>query len=1183
MIKKESINQVDLIKFFDNEKDGLRELEFILSGNLYTNNGIKKEKIEDLRYICHNFKLYHKLRDDLSAKKIFKLLKQKVGEGLSVRVYSFEKSLEESIAKPYYLDPTSNKIYDNKISKSLEVFSFYDEDNPLVKFTQGLRQIAKENAKDIAKIDLRLDDLNEMAAYLLFDEKEKNQDKLEKIQKLNEKFYKELNKFKEALKDYIVKVKECEYYDKQIKAKIIKTLNLFFDEMKDNIKELVKEGNNLILKEILKFFIALVDLSDLKTMFSKLTILPIFLDLINTANSIKHFKDNQIKYAYLLPLYKLLNQKMAMYLTLAQRMFCSHFFIINKTNIIDLSGIDLFKNNKAILDKGLGFVALINDLSAFVNFLENNDINLNQTYKNNCIANTAQTNSAALLDKYLSHQLHKSILLNYIEYPSFASSYLAEILQNKNNNALYKTNNALPSNPNELNYLVISNAPTYENAGLESEIMQHFLGYKIKRLGQNKKIASSYASKIDYSNYCIDRQGTKLCVVRLSPFVCIKTSQYNEIYELAKSYEDENFALYYPQEKYKAEQMIAYIASFFKQAKELKEIINSGKDFFEQYLKNMQIFLEAIHKNKIPKNTKYYYCLSEILLIALSFYLIQRELKNYGKDYEVQIINKDSFFPTINTTSYQVLSFEDIKINFIAQNAYIKLSDGLSKRIFLNKALKESLDEKLDDECCIFLDLLMAKNTQDKEELEYDLEEDLSIDKEFMQYIEYKADLIQEEETLEKAFKKEFPNFKLTQYDLLEKAFESFISSLFPFVDYLNIDDLELSKRLLKNVLEQKPLKKILKEELGLAYLALLLKNTKPLQTVTKHSFFIKQSFKMMLRAEKYALMYEKLSEIKIELTVTKNISKINRFKRFSKNYLRAYTNRAYKQALQDLGKGIVLNFIDEYFYTSFERLEAQYKKISFEHFLYKYDEPYAVKQKNFITYPLKIQSNFMCFDFNEMFYGGKLCTGGLRYFLGFSYIFHLRNFKDDLIKRIIYFIALDHHRHEDSLENYINELKAPSKQIGKVKCDELYKEFIPNKEPKYYKISKDGISSNNPQESATMQYELYKLYKKREKIKNSQGKKVPSAIDAYNEALDILQDLYDKILHTKNHKDDNKMRRLLECLELIGQNNIWAMYIEENDEKEARNNLDEDKKRPPYFIGRLATTIIRDGGLWIG
>lgn len=131
------------------------------------------------------------------------------------------------------------------------------------------------------------------------------------------------------------------------------------------------------------------------------------------------------------------------------------------------------------------------------------------------------------------------------------------------------------------------------------------------------------------------------------------------------------------------------------------------------------------------------------------------------------------------------------------------------------------------------------------------------------------------------------------------------------------------------------------------------------------------------------------------------------------------------------------------------------------------------------------------------------------------------------------------------------------------------------------------------------MESDLYKEFRALEE----DNKK--SAIDAYNEALAILADYKDyfftntpkkndqgKILSYKD--DKNKARRLLQCLNTIGQNNIRALYVGVNEREntnnaptthlaEATNSKDKNNKKRPKFIGRLATTIIIEDGLWLG
>ena len=100
---------------------------------------------------------------------------------------------------------------------------------------------------------------------------------------------------------------------------------------------------------------------------------------------------------------------------------------------------------------------------------------------------------------------------------------------------------------------------------------------------------------------------------------------------------------------------------------------------------------------------------------------------------------------------------------------------------------------------------------------------------------------------------------------------------------------------------------------------------------------------------------------------------------------------------------------------------------------------------------------------------------------------------------------------------------------------------------------------------------DLYRKFKAAEKEDDV------SAIDAYNEALEILAEYREYYFtNTRNgKKDTNKARRLVECLNIIGQNNIRALYVGTS---EGSRNM-----KRPKFIGRLATTIIIEDGLWLG
>ncbi|EQA8257189.1 hypothetical protein ACX9BX_001869, partial [Campylobacter jejuni] len=76
--------------------------------------------------------------------------------------------------------------------------------------------------------------------------------------------------------------------------------------------------------------------------------------------------------------------------------------------------------------------------------------------------------------------------------------------------------------------------------------------------------------------------------------------------------------------------------------------------------------------------------------------------------------------------------------------------------------------------------------------------------------------------------------------------------------------------------------------------------------------------------------------------------------------------------------------------------------------------------------------------------------------------------------------------------------------------------------------------------------------------------------------------------------EDRQKARRLMENLEAIGQHNLEVMYKGMGDKKikneikmkEDNENNDNANKSQDYsnkFIGRLATTIIMEDGLYMG
>ena len=119
-----------------------------------------------------------------------------------------------------------------------------------------------------------------------------------------------------------------------------------------------------------------------------------------------------------------------------------------------------------------------------------------------------------------------------------------------------------------------------------------------------------------------------------------------------------------------------------------------------------------------------------------------------------------------------------------------------------------------------------------------------------------------------------------------------------------------------------------------------------------------------------------------------------------------------------------------------------------------------------------------------------------------------------------------------------------------------------------------------------TQRREIYEIYKEAQTRGKSMAN-MESAIDSYNEAMEIFQDFKEGNFNTdttsSESKVDNKARRLLQALDVIGKNNIKGIYVGCKDNY-TKGELDISKAvLPPRLVGRLATTIIMEDGLFIG
>ncbi|EAI1082031.1 hypothetical protein E1O38_09010, partial [Campylobacter coli] len=321
--------------------------------------------------------------------------------------------------------------------------------------------------------------------------------------------------------------------------------------------------------------------------------------------------------------------------------------------------------------------------------------------------------------------LKKAINLNisklnhffYAEYPDLNSSMLVEMILDKKNTDQINTTKM------GKNYLLITNPPQLNNAGLCEDLYQKKLGAIIKNrpkaLTKNEKLGlkEQFPSKRDYGSYFIERDVKKEddYVLQLCPFVKLDGqiyqkykgyfNFYNQTYSWMKLYllEYINERLEYE----KVKQDFAYIDSFFKLPKELEEISEKEKvkvkeyvELFNDYLDNInscydqiQFFLEldsSISKTYENVDFKKYSPLT-VVLLTLTLYVLQKDLaftQEYSLGYKLfqAYTGRDKKNISLNYQRIKIPNYFNEYILFIPDDIYFYDNDK-KIYIFLSKEL----------------------------------------------------------------------------------------------------------------------------------------------------------------------------------------------------------------------------------------------------------------------------------------------------------------------------------------------------------------------------------------------------------------------------------------------------------------------------------------------------------------
>ncbi|EHU5964306.1 hypothetical protein KZF36_001743, partial [Campylobacter jejuni] len=776
--------------------------------------------------------------------------------------------------------------------------------------------------------------------------------------------------------------------------------------------------------------------------------------------------------------------------------------------------------------------------------------------------------------------LKKAINLNisklnhffYAEYPDLNSSMLVEMILDKKNTDQINTTKM------GKNYLLITNPPQLNNAGLCEDLYQKKLGAIIKNrpksLTKNEKLGlkEQFPSKRDYGSYFIERDVKKEndYVLQLCPFVKLDGqiyqkykgyfNFYNQTYSWMKLYllEHINERLEYE----KVKQDFAYIDSFFKLPKELEEISEKEKEKVKEYVELFNNYLDNINSrydqtqsnlNSKPLMFKTYenvdfkkYSPLTVVLLTLTLYVLQKDLaftQEYSLGYKLfqAYTGRDKKNISLNYQRIKIPNYFNEYILFIPDDIYfydndkkiyIFLSKELNKNkkedevIYLDELAKAMFENDFEEEDQTYVNFLKTLNESFDEEIEF--EENIQTDK-----------TLPSKKDLDKSIQDIMLDKELAKLSI-DITFFNIIKQLFPFTEFF-MSQPDFFKKMILFFIDSSLDKKYYGNKLFSSFKAHFFKELGIFYALSPKGRFIKINPKSKKSLNKLFLYqigtnyyYFNQLEYASELKKSKSFSRLDKAKQIhliskvKKQLAIDFSIKMSKDLSVDILKSLAGSFIDTLLPTNYERLKILYEKLMYEKFTYNYDFPLAVKKEEYITYPLLINSRFMSFDLSEFIFGSLLCTGGLNYYPSIACATTSSEAREFALKRLLSYIILDEKRSAFK-EDKINE--------GKYILND--KEFF----------EKNNIELRN--------CNIYKLehFQRKEEYKTQHPVIKQHPILAYNDAIQILYEYANGIYNTtqdergKFIEDRQKARRLMENLEAIGQHNLEVMYKGINEE----------------------------------
>ncbi|EIX7835899.1 hypothetical protein MK969_001709 [Campylobacter jejuni] len=1258
---------------------------------------INNKEVKQIDFIYPNFSILHAIlknidfhqrkmlsKNQILTMEILEILKQTCDNhnNIEINIHTLNeldagqnvnlKDLSSSeICTKVYLEDLEEEIQDKKQGKDFNLFYHTDKNNLCIEFINTLKELAKDS-EDITTLDELIENIDP--------------DDIS-----SEKF----DDFKKKVLEKIGNVIESDFFKNSISPTLKNTYEKFINELLEHIKKLAEEKEYEKIKIILSAIVgvAIATVVAVLTGGAGLAILAAGLfSLMGSAS--EYYEFAQRDYGTLLtPLAAFLATRCAMFIHYINSRLLSCVLIINKKEIIDLSGFGLYLgSDESNIASNLAYkITLSEEIKSIENIFS--EIFLNPEQKDKGYKNTPNDSKSSNLPAFISTQklsnlylknnailknlqedIKQFIYFSYIESPNFNSSKLAEFFAQKNQNAQIDLNTTKMSK----NYLIISNIPNKYNAGLSESLTQEIANYNIqdkyrrikKNIDTSKK---TYDSTRDYSEYSIEmpQDENEPYILQLSPFVKISKEAYENS---KKAYEDMQKVYKYltnfvatpqklPEFAKTAKEKLAisenepmieivkktenlrhcerinilayidynkkindkkwlpyfYIKKFFKQNEAKESIIEKEKKIAHQYL----TFLKKEFFEKSDKSSFGNYSLMECLFISFVLYQaklifpnINLDLKKYGGSNFVYIKYLDKTYvlwtdecpiyvnnePT-NITAYEAVS-QLLKILDKKDYSFVENDNSITIDDFFNELSKDldttnTLDKKiiklkqmyyLDEQKCIKEFMNLDEETQ----------------RAFVAWMDIEKQISDLSKLLEQMYGKEYLNKAKEQKtsEIFTYAMLKILLSASPFISFTaqmlwDFNFLKTIEYVIQACIKinKEGFKEFFKEQLGIfappkknsiyhihiKSNLIIQKNTSGLNLfITKIKEYFNEKQIKIYWSDKY------MKQLFIYSNQESNISKIALMHSIDIQ-TQKYTIYTYAKLNKlDLASivagefvGIFLNYL---FPTNFKALQEQYESIVYQLYTFKDDSPLAVIRDHFITYPFAINSKFISFDLKKIFYGIDLCTGVFDTHFSFHYEIDqkLEENKEFLLKRLLSYLIIDEKR---------SALRITKDENETIQERDDYT---------FFNQSLNSIELIKSEIYILKNTALEKYYKEVNDEINL------TAIQAYNEALQILQDFANGLYNTSKDKtgryieDKNKTRRLLEKLNIIGQNNLKAMYMGINGNRDKTSNTSRGKedmtnktsanaditsetKTPPNFIGRLATTIIIEDGLYMG